>query len=274
LHSTFFPPIPVDTAKAAQAVFGRSNFYMLVGDQANSLLLELIQDDPKRREWKSDRSLGRLYLITIFQFVETLPDHLAIDALRERVDWKYALHLPMNNPGLELGSFCEFRKWLNANDIQQQKLELLFMRLSHLPVFNGLKRSSLQSNQITTFVCQISRLGKIWEAFNQSLEALAIIRPEWLLSASLAHWYECYGRTQRNLNLRSDGLELHAFAQAIGADGHHLLAAISASGDPELANLAEIATLRRVWGEEFEAVEREMIWRKEACASCAITRRN
>jgi hypothetical protein len=48
----------------------------------------------------SSQILARLYLVTIFQYVETLPDQLARETIRKRIDWKYALHVPLNYPGL------------------------------------------------------------------------------------------------------------------------------------------------------------------------------
>ena len=39
---------------------------------------------------RSQDSAGRLALITIFQFAEALPDRAAADAVRRRIDWKYA----------------------------------------------------------------------------------------------------------------------------------------------------------------------------------------
>jgi transposase len=46
---------------------------------------------PAERPW-------RLALITMFQFVEDLSDRQAADAVRARIDWKYALGLDLDNP--------------------------------------------------------------------------------------------------------------------------------------------------------------------------------
>src|SRR5262249_36849413 len=44
-------------------------------------------------------SPGRLAMITIFQFAEGLSDRAAADAVRSRIDWKYALGLELADPG-------------------------------------------------------------------------------------------------------------------------------------------------------------------------------
>ncbi len=42
----------------------------------------------------------RLALVTLMQFTEGLTDRQAADAVRGRLDWKYALSLELRNPSL------------------------------------------------------------------------------------------------------------------------------------------------------------------------------
>lgn len=263
-----FPPIPLETAKAAQAIFGRSNFYLVVGDQADDLFSGLLQGDAPKTAWRSDWSLAMFYLIMVFQFVETLPDYLAADALQVRIDWKYALHLPLNYLSLDAAEFCKFRQWLRASQSAQRDLQTLLLRLSEERSFIFRLPGDLEADQVVTEVCRISRLGKIWEGLNQAFEVLATRQPEWLLANSLPHWYERYKHGSRDLNVSANNLEGHGLAQGTGADGYYLLDAISKSGDPELSDLNEIHTLRQVWQDEFDRPGGEVFWKKEFCASC------
>ena len=41
----------------------------------------------------------RLALVTVFQFLENLSDRQAADAVRARIDWKYALGLELTDTG-------------------------------------------------------------------------------------------------------------------------------------------------------------------------------
>ena len=136
LDPTVFPPIPMNTTKATQAIFGRSNFYLAIGDQVNHLFSGLVLEDLAAQLQNPPRTLAMLYLITIFQYVETLPDHFVPDALRERVDWKYALHLPLN--ALQPGSLplCEFRKMCLKERSDAQNFQML-MKAILLPVSYG-----------------------------------------------------------------------------------------------------------------------------------------
>lgn len=67
----------------------------------------------------------RLALITIFQFIENLSDREASDAVRARIDWKYALSLELENSGFDSTVLCEFRARLVAGNAEC----LLFERL-------------------------------------------------------------------------------------------------------------------------------------------------
>lgn len=268
MNPSIFPAIPLETARAARAVFGQSNFYLAVGDKANDLFDQVMLEDLSRRVQKPARTLAMLYLITIFQFIETLPDHLAVDALWERVDWKYAVRLPMGYPGLQAAELCDFRSWLVIERSGLKTLQLLLARLSDVTDFTSQQLSDLRPVQIISAVCQFSRLAKIWKTINQAMEALALRHPGWLLAASLPHWYERYSTQRKTLNLRGDKLEMYVLALAIGADGFYLLQAVDKANNPELANLEEIQNLRSVWHDQFTLSAEGSAHLLPQCAAC------
>src|ERR687898_309609 len=57
---------------------------------------------------------AQLALITIMQFAEGLSDVQAADAVRARIDWKYALALDLTDPGFDSSILSEFRARLVA----------------------------------------------------------------------------------------------------------------------------------------------------------------
>jgi transposase len=50
----------------------------------------------------------RLALTMIMQFAEALSDQQAADAVRSRIDWKYALSLELADPGFDFSVLSEF----------------------------------------------------------------------------------------------------------------------------------------------------------------------
>jgi transposase len=67
----------------------------------------------------------RLALITVLQFLEELPDRQAADAVRGRIDWKYALGLELTDPGFDATVLCEFRKRLVEGGAEQVLLDAI-----------------------------------------------------------------------------------------------------------------------------------------------------
>src|SRR3712207_536570 len=86
--------VPEETARVARAAFPKGdNPYMLIRDH-----LGMIYDDqdftalfPKAGQ--PAESPFRLALTCVMQFCEGLSDRQAADAVRARLDWKYALAL-------------------------------------------------------------------------------------------------------------------------------------------------------------------------------------
>ncbi len=104
--------IPEETVRVARAAYPKGNVYM----QMRDALGPIYQDEsfahlfphngrPVEAPW-------RLALITIMQFAEELPDREAADAVRGRIDWKYALGLKLTDSGFDASVLCEFRKRL------------------------------------------------------------------------------------------------------------------------------------------------------------------
>ena len=96
------PHIPPYTAHAARAAFGPENPYLLIGDRL-CCWLEALDGGPLRDTFLDGPRWDDLVLsmVTLFQYIEQVPDREAADAVRTRLDWKYALHLPIDYPGIE-----------------------------------------------------------------------------------------------------------------------------------------------------------------------------
>ncbi|MBP2310728.1 transposase [Azospirillum soli] len=62
---------------------------------------------PRRRQ--PAEAPWRLALVSVMQFVEGMVDRQAADAVRSRIDWKYALDLELGDPGFDFSVLIEFR---------------------------------------------------------------------------------------------------------------------------------------------------------------------
>ena len=264
-----FPPIPEDTANAARAIFGRNNFYVSVGDHTSELFSDLFPFDPPNDVMPSTLTLPVLYLITIFQYFETLPDQRAADAVRERVDWKYGLHLPLHFPGIEASALCKFRRSLLADPARLDNLHTLVQRLYGFSPQSRIQVSQEDAAQIVNHLCLLRRISDIWEVMSQALGSVVTKYPQWLRLISMPHWYARYSTSRNQWEERFEKPDWEAFVLSIGSDGIYLLGAISEAKIPELAELPQIRSLKQVWLEQYEWVEGRLIWRTEACAYCS-----
>ena len=95
--------IPEDTQRVARAAFPHGNLYMRFRDELGSIYT--VDDrfsDLFAVRGQPAESPARLALATVMQFAEGLSDRQTADAVRGRIDWKYALELDLTDPGFDL----------------------------------------------------------------------------------------------------------------------------------------------------------------------------
>lgn len=104
--------IPTETARIAKAAFPKGSTAIKLRDTFGSFC----QDEDFRHLFShtSQSALApwRLAFVTLLQFMENLTDRQAADAVRGRVDWKYALGLKLEDPGFDRSVLSEFRSRL------------------------------------------------------------------------------------------------------------------------------------------------------------------
>jgi transposase len=99
LKPNAIPPVPDKTKTVAQAAFPQGNLYMQMRDELGSIYTDDLFIDLYSDEGQPGWSPWRLALVTVMQFAENLSDRQAAEAVRARLDWKYALSLDLSDPG-------------------------------------------------------------------------------------------------------------------------------------------------------------------------------
>src|SRR5215469_13121861 len=117
------PPVPEETARVAHAVFPRGNVLMQMRDTLGSIYTDEQFADLFPTHGQPAEPPWRLALVTVFQFMEHLTDRQATDAVRSRLDWKYALSLELTDPGFDHPVLSEFRSRLVAQGAEARLLE-------------------------------------------------------------------------------------------------------------------------------------------------------
>lgn len=275
-QSLSMPPVPEDTARMAEVLFGKGNVYIQLGDAIYSLLKELIpQNEPAPAVGQTtiDSNI-RSAMMTTIQYAEGLSNQQMIEALRNRVELKYALHLPLNYPGLDPDTLCEFRRQLYSHSSCQSAFQGLIDRITGIGLFKGIKEQPVRVDQVLLSVCTLTRFEEVVTAMNQALEAVAITNPEWLRQVALPYWYDRYNRKQRGSVTRDLDKKWKSKVVEIAADIQYLLGEIQRTQQPALASLPEIKNLAKIWDEQFVICQDDSSqsphfeWRLTRCATC------
>src|SRR4051812_15086085 len=74
------------------------------------------------------QSPWRLTLVSVMQFAEGLSDRQTAEAVRARIDWKYALGLELTDPGFDYSILSEFRQRLIAGSAEELMLDKMLAR--------------------------------------------------------------------------------------------------------------------------------------------------
>jgi transposase len=187
-------PVPDDTARVARAAFPHGNTYLSLRDELGTVFadedfaaLYPTRGRPAEAPW-------RLALTTVFQFVENLSDRQAADAVRARVDWKYALALELTDPGFDSSVLCEFRARLLAGSAERRLLDAVLDRCRDRGWLKARGRQRTDSTHVLGRVRALNRLLCAQETLRHALNVLAVAAPEWLLANSHSTWLERYGR--------------------------------------------------------------------------------
>ncbi len=118
-------PMPSETERIGQLLLTKDSAYRLVGEKLFATLSEQEFADLYPSEGQPGLSPVILALVTVFQFIEKLPDRQAAEMLRMRLDWKYALHLPLEYEGFNYSVLSEFRDRLLAGKAEGRVFEKL-----------------------------------------------------------------------------------------------------------------------------------------------------
>jgi transposase len=256
-------PVPEQTAAVARAAFPKGNLYLRLRDE-----LGTVYDDGEFEHLYPERGQPglppwRLALVTVFQFLETLSDRQAAEAVRARIDWKYALGLELTDPGFDFSVLSEFRARLIAGAAEQILLDRLLTHFRKRGLLKVRGRQRTDSTHVLAAIRVMNRLELVAETLRAALNDIATLAPDWLRELSPAAWYERYGQRIEDTRLPHGEARRVEYALTVGQDGFHLLEAVALDSTPEaVKELPVLATLRTTWERHYERDEAGKVsWR-------------
>ncbi len=246
------PIVPDETRRVARSAFPKGTLCLRFADALRSVYQDRQFAGLFPSLGQPAAAPGRLALAVVLQFMENLSDREAADAVRGRIDWKYALGLALTDPGFDHTVLSEFRTRLVAGDAGLLLLDTLLQRLQEQGLVKARGRQRTDSTHVLAAVRTLNRLERVGETMRATLNEVATVAPDWLQAMAPAAWYERYGRPVENYRLPKTEAARQDLAATIGADGQQLLSAIDAAAEqPGLEQLPAVQVLRQVWAAQY-----------------------
>ena len=171
--------VPEETARVAKAAFPKGNLAIFLRDELEGLYSDELFTDLYPVRGKPAEAPWRLALVTILQFAEDYSDREAADAVRSKIDWKYALGLELIDTGFDFSVLSKFRKRLAEGNAEHRFLDELLKACQAKRLIKKRGQARTDSIHVLAKVRALNRLGSHLEAMRMALNSLATLAPEW-----------------------------------------------------------------------------------------------
>ena len=214
-------------------------------------------------------SPSRLALVTVLQRAENLTDRPVADAVRMRLDWKYLLGLPLDDPGFDHTVLAEFRARVADAGLEQVVLDALLARLAADGLVKAGGKQRTDSTHVVAAVAALNRLELAGESVRAALEALVAAHPAWLEQRiCVPDFARRYGTPMTSWRPPASQARRDELAIAYARDGYALVEAVYDRSSPAwLRELPAVDVLRRVLLQNYTRTTtkdgREVIRRRE-----------
>jgi transposase len=258
------PPVPEITAQVARRAFRKGNVYMQMRDVLGTFFTDDQFPDLYPADGQPAYAPWRLALVSVMQFAENLTDRQAADAVRSRIDWKYALSLELTDEGFDFSVLSEFRQRLLEHEAGERLLNTMLDQFRQSGLLSSGGQQRTDSTYVLASVRALNRLELVGRTLQVALDAVADTAPDWLRQWAAPEWYKRYGQLLTEFRLPQKATEREALAVQIGWDGLKLFTAIY--HDPAvstlLCSLTAVETLRQIWSQQYVQIDDTLRWRK------------
>ena len=165
-------PVPEETARVARAANPKGNVYMRMRDELGSIYEDQMFTALFPRRGQPAEVPWRLALVTVMQYMEGLSDRQEALAVRERIDWKYALSLELTDPGFDFSVLTEFRTRLLAGGAETQLLQALLELCKSRGWLKARGRQRTDSTHVRASIRDLNRLECAGETLRHARSAV------------------------------------------------------------------------------------------------------
>lgn len=262
MKANLIQEIPELTAKVVKAAFPKGNKVVTIRDELGVIFADADFAELYAKRGQPGVSPSQLAMVTLLQYMEDLPDRQAAEAVRSRIDWKYALGLELTDAGFDYSVLSEFRQRLVDGEVEHLLFEKLLEACADKELLGGKKKQRTDSTHVLGAIRQMSLLELVGEAMRRVLNQLAQVAPTWLEPLVESEWTKRYGRRFDGYRLPKSKEKREELARQIGQDGHKILSAASLTDAPDaVQSLPLMDVLRRIWVQQFYCDGQQVHWR-------------
>lgn len=262
LHPQQLPEIPEETARIARILFPKGNIYMWLRDELGAIYTDeqFIALYPNIGQLAEQP--WRLAITSVIQYMENYTDRQLAEAVKTRIDLKYALSLELTDPGFDFSVLSEFRNRLIKGSLEEELLVTLLSICRERGYLQERGKQRTDSTHIEAAIRNMNRLECVGETLRAALNSLAVVVPDWLRAHVPQEWYDRYERRMEDFRIPKTASKREAWARQIGQDGFDLLAWINQANAPTwLREVPAVEILRKVWIQQFLLQEGQINWR-------------
>jgi transposase len=258
------PPVPEETARVARASLPKGNSYIQMRDEFGTFFRDEDFLDLFSEKGQPAESAWRLALVMVMQYAEGLTERQAAEAVRTRIDWKYALSLEITDAGFDFSVLSEFRSRLLIKQAERRLFELLLSCFRERGWVKERGKQRTDSTHVLAAIRAVNRLECVGETVRHALNILAEVAPDWLIEHMQPEWAKRYQSRFSDFRLPKDEKARRELAEQIGADGRYLLEKVYTSTTHSwLRELPAIDIVRSIWIQQYHASEQGTPWRKD-----------
>src|SRR3989475_4701721 len=122
----------------------------------------------------------RLALVTVLQAIEGLTDRQAAEYVRTRIDWLYALALPLDDPGFDYSILTDFRQRLLLAQAQDLILEPILQLCRERGWLKARGKQRTDATALLARVRALSSLESVGESMRAARHAISLREPQGL----------------------------------------------------------------------------------------------
>ena len=238
--------VPKATARVARAAFPKGNLYLSMRENLGTLFEDVDFTDLYPRRGQPAFAPWRLALITVMQFLENLSDRQTSEAVRSRIDWKYALSLELTDSGFDHSVLSHFRDRLIQSGRQELLLDRVLNLLREKQLIKERGKQRTDSTHVLAAIRLMNRLELVMETMRAALNDLSEAAPIWLNGIAPTEWFMRYAARIEDTRLPRTEKARIELAEAVGRDGCYLLERL-AEEQPDLLKRQSVEILERVW---------------------------